>query len=357
MCLRSRSRASLFITAILGGFVIINSGRSGVVETPPGIAVQTLPGSQQRWRIKQLRAIRDEIDGAASSAKHAYEDTVSFPEFEEILRIDRGRNFFGSNETVAFLSYDDQNKIIKISIRGTSNFNDVLIDLNAAASPSKKLGFPVHAGFDFIASQLYDRLENHPAFQNRKGYKLRFSGHSLGGATATLLAMMFHENGREVDMVVTFGAPRFVTNEGARKYQVLNERTFRVVRCDDVVPFLPPPNFFGWSTESYEASGDILLLLKWPNFDYSRGVDIERDFVDQLRREFDSVAGRARLAVGHRMDNYWNLVTEFGPRGLMMRLPDYLKKESDQITDEDADVLKPVHYQMSRKSELCPFSL
>src|SRR6476659_7246593 len=96
--------------------------------------------------------------------------------------------------------------------------------------------------------------------------------------TASIVSMYLHQTGSHVGLVVTFGGPRFTTNEGARKYQVLNQATYRVVRCDDAIAFLPPPNFFGWTNDSYQGNGNILLLLRPPNFDYSQGIDIERDF-------------------------------------------------------------------------------
>jgi hypothetical protein len=164
-------------------------------------------------------------------------------------------------------------------------------------------------------------------------------GHSLGGAVAAVVSMYLYQQGSNVDLVVTFGAPRFTTNEGARKYQVLNLRTYRIVRCDDVVPFLPPPNFFGWKTGGYEANGNVLLLLKPPYFDYSMGIDIERDFVYQLRTELTNNQNKEILAFGHRMPNYYSLVYEISPQ---------------YVAFEGGKELVPVSYTLKSQNQLCP---
>jgi hypothetical protein len=164
------------------------------------------------------------------------------------------------------------------------------------------------------------------------------------------MSMYLHQSGSKVTAVVTFGAPRFTTNEGARKYQVLNQVTHRIVRCDDAVPFMPPPNFFGWSNESYQANGSIFLLLKPPYFDYSVGIDIERDFTYQLRLDLENRDATKMLAYGHRMNNYFSLLIDFMPRGLMANA----KREEGVFGYTSVPDLQPVTYTLALQSKLCP---
>ena len=107
-----------------------------------------------------------------------------------------------------------------------------------------------------------------------------------------------------------------------------------MVRCDDVVPFLPKP---GSPAGSYEATGHVFLLLKPPAFDYSRNVEIERDFVYQLRLDLDNGL-RGKLAPGHRMATYLKALGEYPTAGR---------------SDDDPNWF-PVFYSTERQAMLCP---
>jgi len=116
------------------------------------------------------------------------------------------------------------------------------------------------------------------------------------------------------------------------------------------VPFLPPPNFFGWSNESYQANGNIFLLLKPPHFDYSIGIDIERDFAYQLRLDLENKDATKVLAYGHRMSSYYSLLRSFMPSGLM----ENAKTESGVFSYTGVPDLQPVTYTLLLQSKLCP---
>lgn len=268
----------------------------------PGVTLQNLPASQEAFRINAVQAVNGQMFEGAHASRAAYGEQAA--DGGRVIRVPRSPETGGKSETVFHLLVSSENKRIDIAIRGTANLDDVLVDLNASAQIDDVLQIPLHSGFRSVAGEVYAALQRLLSDTELTTYSFRLFGHSMGGAVASIVSMYLHQAGGNVETVVTFGAPRFTTNEGARKYQVLNQRTFRVVRCDDVVPFLPPPNFFGWSTGSYEANGNILLLLKPPYFDYSVGLDIERDFVHQLRSELSNAARRSELAFGHRMENY-----------------------------------------------------
>ena len=67
---------------------------------------------------------------------------------------------------------------------------------------------------------------------------ITITGHSLGGAVATLAAMSF---AGQVDRVVTFGSPRVgdATFAASYKERGLVEKTTRYVNESDLVPFVP----------------------------------------------------------------------------------------------------------------------
>jgi hypothetical protein len=316
---------------------------AGNASTAPGITLQNLPTSQQAFRVRAVRAVDHQIyaGAVASLATYGAEPPVGW----RVIRIPRTSPDGGRGESVFHLRVSSPEKIVDVAIRGTANFDDLLVDLNAAAQLDEELQIPLHAGFRSVARDVYGAIQRELSDTEIKTYGFRLFGHSLGGAAASIVSMYLHQAGLNVELVATYGAPRFTTNEGARKYQVLNQRTFRIVRCDDAVPFLPPPNFFGWSTGSYEANGNIILLLAPPYFDYSAGTDIERDFVHQLRSELSSASGRSELAFGHRMKNYTDLLMWFTGSGIQLR--------SRPTLNEPADI-RPIAYTLALQSRLCP---
>lgn len=312
----------------------------------PGITIQNLPTSQQAYRMNALKAISKDIVKAAIASEAAHATTA--PEGWTRIRVPRKRFLFGANETIVLLKIDKNQKTVEISIRGTANFDDALRDLNAVAVQDSILGFPVHSGFSELATDVYRALRKEKINSAMmRVYSFSLYGHSLGGSTAAVVAMYLHKEGATVARVVTFGAPRYLTNEGAHIYQVLNESTVRIVRCDDVIPFVPPPNFFGWTTQSYQANGSLLLLLRPPYFDYSVGIEIERDFVHQLRTELSNVKTKELLAYGHRMSNYLASVGAFTPKAIL--------NADDPLKMADAVVKPiPVAYSLKNQTALCP---
>lgn len=324
----------------------------------PGLLIQNLPASQMHFREKTALSIAEDISVAAKSALLTYSDDIKKIEQAGWIQVSipRKNRFFNSQESIVLLRFDKERETVEIAVRGTENLDDTLIDLDAKATFDSVLGFPLHKGFQLIAIEILDTLkEKYLPAEVLKDYSFKLYGHSLGGAVAAIISMKLHQEGVRVDKVITFGAPRFTTNEGARKFQVLNQVTYRIVRCDDVVPFLPPPNFFGWTTESYQANGNILLLLAPPYFDYSIGIDIERDFAYQLRIELENLSNRDLLAFGHRMSNYEDLMFWFGPSGLQIQTSSARHKRT--IPSKEMIKLRPVFYSLNLRDRLCPAKL
>ena len=78
----------------------------------------------------------------------------------------------------AYIETDDANKIQWVSVRGTSNLDNVKLDVDYNKVVDGRLQIPLHKGFADTALQVY-------AFAKpllRPGYEVRVTGHSLGGA-------------------------------------------------------------------------------------------------------------------------------------------------------------------------------
>lgn len=123
------------------------------------------------------------------------------------------------------------NERIVIAFRGTepTKWNDIKADLKAF----HESGF--HKGFLGEYKKLEKRIKN-----RIKNFKLEnpnreiyITGHSLGGAMATVASCLLEE---DIKAVYTYGAPRACTWKTAKSYKVNH---IRVVNNNDVVPKVP----------------------------------------------------------------------------------------------------------------------
>lgn len=72
-------------------------------------------------------------------------------------------------------------------------------------------------------------------------YKIAFTGHSLGGAAATVAAAFVRESGGYGDLdLYTYGSPRAGNRAFVAHVSAQGGREYRVTHTDDPVPRLPP---------------------------------------------------------------------------------------------------------------------
>lgn len=151
--------------------------------------------------------------------------------------------------TQGLLAYN--NDVVIVAFRGTEDFKDWLgnaqvWDNEIKNGPACSQTVKVHQGFnEAVRSVTGDgRLYSRIAELQQAGRKFYITGHSLGGALATILAYLATDNNAiHIDGVYTFGQPP-VGNSGFRQcYDAqLLEKTFRFVNYKDVVPRLKPNN-------------------------------------------------------------------------------------------------------------------
>ena len=141
-----------------------------------------------------------------------------------------------SCEQRAIVTTNHKNKSHTISLRGTKNMKNVAQNLQLGTRPTGRaedLEVPMHTGYRRIAQRCFEAFE--PLIQ--EGYEIQFTGHSLGGAVAVALALLYHKKGAKVKRVVTFGAPKLGPKETAEASEELD--ILRVVQKDDIIPLLP----------------------------------------------------------------------------------------------------------------------
>ncbi|MBE7382126.1 MAG: DUF2974 domain-containing protein [Leptolyngbya sp. SIO1E4] len=114
----------------------------------------------------------------------------------------------------------------------------------SVSSPPQADALPtgeVHRGFQ----DAWESVEKRVIIQLKKWWtpstNLWVTGHSLGGALATLASTSLEYQGYSISGLYTFGQPRVGDWQFVRKVQVrMGDRMFRYVNNNDVVPLIPP---------------------------------------------------------------------------------------------------------------------
>jgi triacylglycerol lipase len=144
--------------------------------------------------------------------------------------------FIDYHGTQCYIAWN--NEQIVVAFRGTepTQWNDIKADLRAWLMKDDECVGRVHSGFHHEVHKILDRVQI-TVGQMRHRKKLYITGHSLGGAMATVAATKL-EN---VDLLCTFGSPRVGTNKFVKN---IPARHIRYVNNNDVVPSMPPAILF-----------------------------------------------------------------------------------------------------------------
>lgn len=123
---------------------------------------------------------------------------------------------------------------------GTASLRDWRTDAKILKTDWDGEGGKAHRGFveayRSVGSQICVYLRDYGA------ERVTLTGHSLGGALATLCADVVADMGLEIEGVYTFGSPRVGNRTFARNYnEDLAHVTYRIVNARDPVPWLPLP--------------------------------------------------------------------------------------------------------------------
>ncbi|KFY59879.1 hypothetical protein V497_04033 [Pseudogymnoascus sp. VKM F-4516 (FW-969)] len=140
-----------------------------------------------------------------------------------------------------FLSVSTIRKEIVLAFKGSASIRNFLADLNFALVDFGCPGCKAHVGF--TAAWLEPRSAILAALAKTRAqypdYKIVTTGHSLGGAVATLAALELRSSGYEVDLY-TYGSPRTGNAAFATFVSAQPGINARVTHVNDLAPRVPP---------------------------------------------------------------------------------------------------------------------
>jgi triacylglycerol lipase len=210
---------------------------------------------------------------------------------------------FPDTDTQGLMVGDDE-KII-VAFRGTENLTDWLTNIKLLKA-SWKVGM-VHAGFYKSLESLWpDAIGRLKSLRNNN-QPIWITGHSLGGALATLAGATLDDEMPEFEVagIYTFGQPRVGDQIFAQSLDKgMKERFFRAVNNNDIVPRVPSLKFNHVGNLLYFDSDGKLnqnMSLSWLN---------PKAWSDRLRGVFKSTVNlelESDSVGDHRMGDYRRL--------------------------------------------------
>lgn len=138
----------------------------------------------------------------------------------------------------------DYQETITICFRGTESIADILTDLKISQITFVIPGLEiwncpqVHRGFYQQFESVRKEIEKH--LDTNKHKNVIFTGHSLGGALATLASLYFSPNFTDKNIsCVTFGSPRVGDSKFGELFNKYVNQSYRYVNDNDPVPCIP----------------------------------------------------------------------------------------------------------------------
>jgi triacylglycerol lipase len=173
------------------------------------------------------------IDQFAKYAQAAYQDDASIRALCQPFFGDVYIQTIAATNNKYFLATSTATKSQLLSIAGTANLDNVLLDADLTQNDVPELGISLHRGFAHAARLVYDDVKP----RLKVGYQLQITGHSLGGAEALIVGMLLKKAGMPAASIITFGQPKVSNQAGVDAFNDLP--LTRVANEDDVIPEMP----------------------------------------------------------------------------------------------------------------------
>lgn len=218
-------------------------------------------------------------------------------------------------ETQGFVTGNDSHVVL--AFRGSQEPKDWLTNLNFKVVRATK--GVVHEGFNRAVDAVFSDVVKKIKKAVTGSQTLWVTGHSLGGALATLAAQRLIESGIKVHFVATFGQPR--VGDGAYA-QAFKPNLHRFVNNKDIVPTVPPRVIpISFPPRFYSHTGELEFFDKNGKLTTSSGLElgILADLQDALGplSSADSEAEAKKLILAgmedHKLKNYIACIEKNAP--------------------------------------------
>ncbi|XP_022860283.1 uncharacterized protein LOC111380854 isoform X3 [Olea europaea var. sylvestris] len=208
----------------------------------------TSPVEDLKGEIISSESIVHDLIYHLELAKGCYRDNAAGLARNSMLRESNVLKFIKNSSVLRpgyYIGIDMRKKLVILGIRGTHTVYDVITDIVSSSHEEVTFeGYSMHFGTAEAARWfLTHEIETiRKCLEKHKGFRLRLVGHSLGGATASLLAMMlrkksYKELGFSPDIIsaVGYATPPCVSKELAES---CSDYVTTVVMQDDIIPRL-----------------------------------------------------------------------------------------------------------------------
>ena len=226
------------------------------------------------------------------------------------LKRDDGRfiSVYGIDKNSAQAAVVEHEDFLCMAFRGTNEGQDWIDNLDAFAIDA--LFGQFHRGFWKSVEDVWHPMDARcRELQHKRRRPVFFTGHSLGGAMATIAAAKYIHEDKPFTGVYTFGQPRAMTRATARVFNMeCKERFFRFHNNNDIVTRVPA-RLMGYShVGSYLYISQEKKIFREPGFWFK--------FLDCCEGAFNAMKETGVDAVqDHGRDKYlsaveaWNLET------------------------------------------------
>lgn len=158
-----------------------------------------------------------------------------------------------------FISKPFNDDTIIIAFKGTTTLKEVMVDISVDRIDLGKFG-KIHRGFySYFIERHRDPvkilLNANPQYKN-----IVFTGHSLGGAIATIASVYFGTEYNRNIYCVTFGSPRVGNKKFAKTFKHIVVKSYRFVNKADIVTKLPPPKLYKHVKTKYIVKSNLFDL-------------------------------------------------------------------------------------------------
>lgn len=189
--------------------------------------IATLRSKEFSWRSAYAAALCSNLSyQPAAAVRHIAVNNWKFKSCE----------FIEAGDTQAFVAADDQT--IVVAFRGTENLADWLTNLSLLKT--NRFYGNVHSGFCKAFELVQMQIRAHVLTLAHEQKQIVLTGHSLGGALATIATAQWAED-FPGSLAYTFGQPRVGKSDfGTFASEEFGNRFFRIVNEDDIVTRVPP---------------------------------------------------------------------------------------------------------------------